>query len=381
MTCNFRVILFAFITLLLGACGNNVVPISVGACGASTYPNEPCVTVTVCSPGTSQCTSIPNVLLDTGSYGLRVFSTELTSTLRPETDASGNAVAECASFADGTSEWGQVEVGDITLGGETASSVPIEVVNASYPGIPSDCTNPDTSPSQAGYNGILGVGPSVSDCGTQCTTTPNNRIYFGCSGATCNSEAVAESLQVSNPVSFMPLDNNGVLISLPTVAATGSTGITGTMYLGIGTQGNNTPASTVNVFPADEFGNFTTIFNGATLSESVMDTGSNGLFLPPTASITQCPTNSIADGMYCPSSTMSFTATQVATGSKQVSVSFQILDAQPALSTSDTVFDDLGGAGSAGSFDWGLPFFLGRNVFVAIEGKSSTLGSGPYYAY
>jgi hypothetical protein len=36
---------------------------------------------------------------------------------------------------------------------------------------------------------------------------------------------------------------------------------------------------------------------------------------------------------------------------------------------------------NTGSFDFGLPFFFGRNVFTAIEGKSTSGGPGPYVAY
>ncbi|MBS1228286.1 MAG: hypothetical protein H6R17_1563 [Proteobacteria bacterium] len=32
-------------------------------------------------------------------------------------------------------------------------------------------------------------------------------------------------------------------------------------------------------------------------------------------------------------------------------------------------------------FDWGLPFFFGRRVFTAIEGRSTPGGNGPYVAY
>jgi len=34
-----------------------------------------------------------------------------------------------------------------------------------------------------------------------------------------------------------------------------------------------------------------------------------------------------------------------------------------------------------GVFDWGLPFFYGRNVYAAIEQQSTPGGVGPYFAY
>ena len=63
----------------LPAGGENLVPISVtgAGCSASAYFNEPCVTVTVCVPGTSQCQTVNDVLLDTGSTGLRVLRLSL----------------------------------------------------------------------------------------------------------------------------------------------------------------------------------------------------------------------------------------------------------------------------------------------------------------
>jgi hypothetical protein len=32
-------------------------------------------------------------------------------------------------------------------------------------------------------------------------------------------------------------------------------------------------------------------------------------------------------------------------------------------------------------FDWGLPFFYGRNVYAAIEQQARPSGVGPYVAY
>src|SRR5512142_3556104 len=79
--------------------GPNVVPISVTGtgCSASAYFNEPCVSVTVCVPGTSQCQTVPNVLLDTGSTGLRVFKQAVTLPLPPVTAGSAT-LGECISY-------------------------------------------------------------------------------------------------------------------------------------------------------------------------------------------------------------------------------------------------------------------------------------------
>jgi hypothetical protein len=38
-----------------------------------------------------------------------------------------------------------------------------------------------------------------------------------------------------------------------------------------------------------------------------------------------------------------------------------------------------GGLGN--SFDWGLPFFFGRSVYVAFAGAVTPKGLGPYWAW
>jgi hypothetical protein len=47
---------------------------------------------------------------------------------------------------------------------------------------------------------------------------------------------------------------------------------------------------------------------------------------------------------------------------------------------SNNVFPDIGG-GFPDGIDWGIPFHLGRDVYVGIENTSSTLGTGPYWGY
>src|ERR1700729_1586226 len=55
----------------IGATAANTVPITVGP-GAQNFVNIPNVSVTVFAPGTSNCQTIDNIQLDTGSYGLRL---------------------------------------------------------------------------------------------------------------------------------------------------------------------------------------------------------------------------------------------------------------------------------------------------------------------
>jgi hypothetical protein len=357
----------------------NTLPVTVG-CG---YVNEPCVSVTICTPGTGTCQTIPNILLDTGSSGLRLFSCVVGVGLTQEVDGSGNSMAECPSYADGSSDWGPIKTADVILGGEKASNVPIQIIDSTFGSIPSDCGQPEVSPLTSGFNGILGVGLFGADCGSACASTTNNRVYFSCSGTNCNSVTAATTAQVTNPVALMPTDNNGVILSLNAVSSAGASYSTGTLFLGVGTSSNNTLGS-ATVFAADSSGNFQTKFNNTTYA-AFIDSGSNGLFFPDISSLPNCSTSGYAGGFYCPSSTLGFSATQIGFGSSpQSSISFSVMDADIAFDPSNpnAVFNNVAG-NMSGAFDWGLPFFLGRKVYVGIEGMSvpSTSTTGPYWAY
>lgn len=139
--------------------------------------------------------------------------------------------------------------------------------------------------------------------------------------------------------------------------------------------------SGVTMYPADQVGEITTFFSGTTYS-GFIDSGSNGLyFIPaPASGIPNCRRPNSA--WFCPSSTMSLSATNTgASGSPSGIVSFEISNFINLINSSNNVFADIGGNGGAGQFDWGLPFFFGRNIYYGFDGSASSLGSGPYYAY
>ena len=92
------------------------------------YPDKPCVQVKVCAPGTASCQTVDNVLLDTGSYGLRIFRSALNGILPSVT----TGLAECVTFVDGSGDWGPVQAADVYLGGEPKVTVPIQVIDATY---------------------------------------------------------------------------------------------------------------------------------------------------------------------------------------------------------------------------------------------------------
>jgi hypothetical protein len=75
---------------------------------------------------------------------------------------------------------------------------------------------------------------------------------------------------------------------------------------------------------------------------------------------------------------------QATLGAPGKAVSFSIANATALLQNqpSFSAYDNLGGPAVAGAgFDWGLPFFYGRKVFVAIEGQSTPGGVGPFFAF
>jgi hypothetical protein len=173
--------------------------------GVANVINIPTVTVTVCVPGTSTCQSIPNVQVDTGSYGLRIVSGALSVPLPNAAVPNGSGtLVECTNFADGFS-WGSVRTATVTIGGETASSIPVQILGDVSFSVPSGCANgaEENTTSAIGANGILGIGVAQFDCGSTCsssTTFGQYSNYYACSGSSCVKTQVPNNDQVANPV-------------------------------------------------------------------------------------------------------------------------------------------------------------------------------------
>jgi hypothetical protein len=360
---------------------DNVLALTVNGplCANDSYVNKPCVSVTVCTPGTSTCQTIDDILLDTGSFGLRIFQQALTVPLMPENNGSSGSIAECVQYADGSSNWGPVQIASVILGNEPAVQVPIQVIDSTFGTLPVACQNADQNPADAGFNGILGVGLFAQDCGQDCSNINDNGMYYVCNGPECQGTAVPLAGQVRNPVALLPQDNNGVIVELPAIPLGGATSVNGYLVLGIGTRTNNVP-SAVKTYAANRYGEFTTKFNGTSYG-SFVDTGSNGLFFPSPSSTALPDCASPNSDWFCPLSTKKFSAVNTgSSGSPSGIVSFQIGNFDGLMASPNNVFAEIGG-NVAGNFDWGLPFYFGRNVFIGLEGMESSLGRGSYWAY
>jgi len=379
-------------TVVPAGAGPNVAALSVNGGPASGYINGAFTSVTVCVQGTTECQTIDGILVDTGSSGLRVLGSQLKLPLPTLVDTSGNQLNNCVQFQDNSFLWGTVVSADVAIGGEVASGTSIQSIATptSY-SIPSGCTgtNEDTQ-ATLGANGILGVGPEPFDCGGGCdpgaggtpppiyylcsSTTPCQPTFISC-GALCNDSSPNQ--QVTNPVFNFASDNNGVVVELPSVSDVATTA-DGVMIFGIGTQANNALGA-AQVFTLDSHDNFITNFGGSSLTASFIDSGSNGLFFPD-SSLPVCVSDTL---WYCPLSTTPLSASHVGQNRTTNTVNFSVDNFENVTggNPNSFAFSNAAGPLSGSSFDWGLPFFYGRNVFTAINGTTTPGGPGPFWAY
>jgi hypothetical protein len=141
------------------------------------------------------------------------------------------------------------------------------------------------------------------------------------------------------------------------------------------------------VLPTNSSGQIVTRFHpspGVSTTETgIFDSGSSAMFFSDSSlSIPSCTQPDLAF-LYCPASPLNFSTTNTElSGPPSSLVSFQIADPRALLSSGNAAISNMGGpAFSMGLFDWGLPFFFGRTVYVGLSGQTSVLGTGPFWAY
>jgi hypothetical protein len=286
------------------------------------------------------------------------------------------------------------------VGGEKASSVPIQVIgDPAYPAslAPDSCQtasvdNPESTVATFGANGIIGLQGFQQDCGAGCapggdSATLDGSYYNACTTSACVGTYVPLDQQVENPDFLFAKDNNGVLIQLPAETADEASA-TGTLIFGIGTESNNALASGANIYTLDQnSGTFITSFGGNSALEGITDTGSSSYFFPAGSEASVLPTCTDIASLYCPTVTQSLSGTIQGDNGTVTSVAFKIANGDTInadiINNAVTVAPYLGaGAGQlTTTFDWGLPFFYGRRVANAIEGHSTSAGTGPYVAF
>ena len=371
--------------------------------------NVPYVTVTVCAPGSATaCVTIDHVFLDTGSYGLRILKSKVASlALAPiavPANAASNTPAgralECYPFVLGA-VWGPLASADVRIGGELASSLPVQLIDDATPmsdAAPAACIAAangglQNSVSKLQANAILGVGLVAIDCGIGCRDgnySSGYTLYYSCSsGSACTPAAIPLALQVQNPVAHFAVNNNGTMIAMPAVPDFGATLVKGRLVFGIGTQTNNQiPPSAKMLFvdanPADAgYLYFPTTSGATTYPNSYIDSGSNAFFFDDASLSKACKSSSAAGaGWYCPSTLQRRTATLTDTFGTTAAVDYSVADADVLFQSSNVAFAGLAGSAGQGAstFVWGMPFFYGRTVFTSIWGQNLSL-NGPWNAF
>lgn len=358
----------------LPAAAANVLPITFDRGVRGTSFNAPFVTVSVCTPGGSTCRDIDHVLVDTGSYGLRLLASAVPAELALPVvrTQDGAAVAECVQFTGGFA-WGSVSIADVRLGAQAIAALPVQVIGDPAPAFatpPPRCSDAGSNlGARLDVNGILGVGMLRYDCGPACATGTAPSIYFGCVTGSCAPAMVPLALQVVNPVGTLGVHNNGIAVAVQRVPSGGAAVLAGALVLGIGTAANNQPSG-AEVFGVDGRGLLVAGYKGMSYP-AFLDSGSNALFLPDS----DLP---VCGNLFCPSQPLTLDVSlQSSTGTRR---SLGLPLDSPAAMPVGTIAASIGG-NQAGLVTLGAPFFFGRTVFMAMKDAATPAGTGPYWAF
>ncbi|MGF6570736.1 hypothetical protein ABH945_002847 [Paraburkholderia sp. GAS333] len=382
-------------TVTVPATGDNVVPVQVNSSMGNI--NTLFVSIKVCIPGKrnpTQCVTVDNMLVDTGSTGVRIGAWAIPSlaplllTQAGATDdkLGTSPIAQCMPFASGYT-WGAIKRADILIGKKTADNLPIQVIADGAYATPADCVSYGGadlgSVAAMGANGIVGIDNFTGDSLDALTTAVPGLYYYCLSRNNCISTRMEESKEVTNPVFMFTSDNNGTVIRLPALPAGGRASVDGQLVFGVSTQQNNMLPANATVLAVDKYGTFTTQYQGRVMNRSAIDSGTNGYGFQdetiPTA-------GAFPYSWYIPSSKLNLYATMEATDGTgtPLAVPFSIENARVLAATGYAAFDTIGAyfaSSNNNMFLWGLPFFYGRDVYTVISYAKIGQRTGPFVAF
>ncbi len=342
--------------------------------------NRMVVSVTVCEPGTDRCTTIDDVMVDTGSTGLRLEASAVPSSLHLPafSGPDGKPLAECLHFVHDAA-WGPLSRADVRIGGMTASNLAIQVIADGGAAQPAECPVSDVKPTS---NGTLGVGPWLVDCPGDCVQDERRPGVFAQDGGAWSPlrGPVDRAYRLRNPAAAFPGHDDGVAFDLPMPPDKGAAQIIGTLTFGIG-KASNDQFGGARVIRLDVRGRFTTRYGGRAYPESYIDSGTETNLLPE-GDVPRC------EGMpwaFCANPSRNLAATMVGRDGTSVDVAFRVGDYRGALDRHVGAWDGFAEVGTptSGAFVWGAPFFLGRRVFVIFEGRGfpGMIGVGPGFGF
>ena len=341
----------------------NVVNLTVGTPHSGF--NRLLVSITLCVPRRTECVTIDDVMVDTGSTGLRLEAAAVPASFHLPAMAGPKQtrLGECVRFVHDNA-WGPLFRADLRLGGMVATDLPIQIIGAGRDSPPTSCPGSGMQPTS---NGTLGIGPELTDCKGDCQQSTVDPSFFSCA-ETCVpiSGRVDPSYRLPNPVALFSKHNNGVVIDIPVAPKRGARALRGRLIFGVSTSTNNRLGQ-APILRLDRSGRFKTIYKGRTYPQSYIDSGTES-YIVFDEQLPRCKETTWA---FCIAPTRRLDATIVGVDDRSIPVSFQIGDYRNVLAHGFGASDGMAEATTkpGGAFVWGAPFFIGRRIDVVMDGK------------
>ena len=144
--------------------------------------------------------------------------------------------------------------------------------------------------------------------------------------------------------------------------------------------------TTAFVLPTTTSGRFTATYKGVALTNSFIDSGTN-FYGFSDDTIAQCTGGNA--GFYCAGQAITLSPV-FGSGSNTITLNLTLnstnsfpnsYSALVGLGGDPAKFSNTSGNAPQNSFDFGLPFFIGRKVYTGMNGRVAETSTGPFVAF